>query len=95
MEENESEKLKEMIEIEELAIKIEEMSKVIKKLKGRIKEGTTSISKTTDQLKQTAVDKKVSAEKEIKENPLVYAIGAFFGGLIIGYTVARGRKLLK
>lgn len=42
-----------------------------------------------DELSKALREKKELTEEKIKENPLAYVAGAFAGGLIVGYLIAR------
>ncbi len=47
------------------------------------------LSAKVDDLSKALMEKKGYTEDKIKENPLAYVAGAFTGGLIIGYLMAR------
>lgn len=55
------------------------------KTNDRIEELNKSIEKTLEH-------KKEYAEGKINENPLAYMAGAFFGGVIVGYVMRRGKS---
>ncbi len=42
-----------------------------------------------DELSRAMNEKREMTESKIKENPLAYVAGAFAGGLIVGYLMAR------
>ncbi len=44
-----------------------------------------------DELTKKVNEKKEFTEGKIRENPLAYVAGAFAGGLIVGYLMARGK----
>ncbi len=56
---------------------------------------TTKILETltakVDELSKALREKKEYSEEKIKENPLAYVAGAFAGGLVVGYLLARGK----
>lgn len=45
-----------------------------------------------NEIAKTIKEKKEYAEDKIRENPLAYMAGAFAGGLIVGYMIARGKR---
>jgi hypothetical protein len=55
------------------------------KIDNKIEELNRSIDKTLG-------EKKEYAEGKISENPLAYVAGAFFGGIILGYVMGRGKS---
>ncbi len=59
----------------------EETSKMLETLTAKI-----------DELAKEVKEKKEYTEEKIKENPLAYLAGAFAGGLIVGYLIARGKN---
>ncbi|VVB88056.1 Uncharacterised protein [uncultured archaeon] len=50
-----------------------------------------NLSAKIDELTKAMKEKKEKAEETIKENPIAYVAGAFAGGLIVGYLIARGK----
>ncbi len=50
-----------------------------------------TLSAKVDELSRALKEKKEYSEEKIKENPLAYVAGAFAGGLIAGYLLARGK----
>ncbi len=50
-----------------------------------------TLSVKIDELTKALKEKKEKAEESLKENPLAYMAGAFAGGLIFGYLIARGK----
>lgn len=56
----------------------EEISKILETLITKIDELTNAIK-----------EKKVITEDKIKENPLAYIIGAFAGGLTVGFLIGK------
>ena len=58
-----------------------ETSKILETLTAKINELTKEVK-----------EKKEYTEEKIKENPLAYMAGAFAGGLIVGYLIARGKN---
>ena len=61
--------------------KEEEETKILEKL-------TTKI----DGLIKVIKEKKIICEDKIKENPFAYIMGAFSGGLIIGFLIGKGKE---
>ncbi len=55
------------------------------KIDDKIEEQNKSIGKKLEQ-------KKEYAEEKIGENPFVYIAGSFFGGVIVGYMMGRGKN---
>ncbi len=51
-----------------------------------------TLSAKVDELSRALKEKKEYTEGKIKENPLAYVAGAFAGGLIVGYLMARGKE---
>ncbi len=47
------------------------------------------LSAKVEELSKTLKEKKEYTEEKIKEEPLAYVAGAFVGGLIVGYLLAR------
>ncbi len=45
-----------------------------------------------DELAKKVNEKKELTEGKIRENPLAYVAGAFAGGMIVGYLMARGKS---
>jgi len=45
-----------------------------------------------DELSKAVKERKEFSEEKIKENPLAYVAGAFAGGLIVGFLMARGKN---
>ena len=45
-----------------------------------------------DELSKEVKERKEFCEEKIKENPLAYVAGAFAGGLIVGFLMARGKN---
>ena len=54
-----------------------------------VKKTLDVISAKIDELSNSLKEKKAVTEEKIKENPLAYVAGAFAGGLIVGYLMAR------
>lgn len=87
--------------LETLITKIDELTKAIKEEKVIAKEEVEETTKeekvleslTTkiDELTKTINEKKTVTEEKIKENPLAYVIGAFTGGLIVGFMIGKGK----
>jgi ElaB/YqjD/DUF883 family membrane-anchored ribosome-binding protein len=50
-----------------------------------------TLSAKMEELTKALGQKKEKAEETVKENPLAYVAGAFAGGLIVGYLMARGK----
>ncbi len=50
-----------------------------------------TLSAKVDELSKALKERKEFTEEKIKENPLAYVAGAFAGGLIVGYLMARGK----
>ncbi len=50
-----------------------------------------TLSAKMDELTKALRERKEKTEEIIKENPLAYVAGAFAGGLIVGYLMARGK----
>ncbi len=48
-----------------------------------------TLSAKIDELTKSLGEKKVQAEEKIKENPIAYVMGAFVGGLLVGYLMGR------
>ncbi len=59
----------------------EETSKMLETLTAKI-----------DELSKAVKETKEFTEEKIKENPLAYVAGAFAGGLIVGFLMARGKN---
>jgi ElaB/YqjD/DUF883 family membrane-anchored ribosome-binding protein len=89
--------------LEALTIKIDELTKAVKekkiitedKTKETSKEETKILEKLTnkiDELTKTIKEKKIITEDKIKENPLAYVIGAFTGGLVVGFLIGKGKE---
>jgi len=55
------------------------------KMDARIEELTKSIEKTLG-------EKQEYVEGKINENPIAYVAGAFFGGILMGYVMSRGKS---
>ena len=55
------------------------------KLDEKIEELNKSIAKTLG-------EEQKYAEGKINENPLAYVVGAFFGGLLVGYVMGKGKS---
>ncbi len=51
-----------------------------------------ALTAKVDEITKTMNEKKEYAEDRIRENPLAYVAGAFAGGLIVGYLIARGNR---
>ncbi|NJD76706.1 MAG: hypothetical protein FIB08_06345 [Candidatus Methanoperedens sp.] len=51
----------------------------------KIRELNKSVGKTIEQNKEYA-------EAKISENPFAYMAGAFFGGVIVGYVMSKGKR---
>ncbi len=95
----ETEKIAKMLET--LTSNIEELTKTIKDESVVTKENieeTTKEEKTLEKLTRQIEDltnvikeKKLITEEKIKENPLAYLIGAFTGGLFIGFILGKGK----
>jgi len=58
----------------------------------KIKQTLNDLSVKIDELSKTIGEKKEYAERKINENPLAYMAGAFFGGVIVGYVMSRGKS---
>ena len=65
-------------------------------LKQTLNDLTVKIDNKIDELSKTFGEtigaKKEFAEGKINENPLAYVAGAFVGGVIVGYLMARGKN---
>lgn len=89
--------------LETLTTKIEELTKVIKDEKALTKEEIEETSKEErilekltnkiDELTSVIKEKKAITEEKIKENPLAYVIGAFTGGLLVGFLMGKGKEV--
>ncbi len=89
--------------LETLTTRIEELTKVIKEGKALTKEEIEETSKEErilerltnklDELINTIKEKKIITEEKIKENPLAYVIGAFTGGLLVGFLMVKGKEV--
>jgi ElaB/YqjD/DUF883 family membrane-anchored ribosome-binding protein len=80
--------------LDALTIKIDEISKALKENKelteARIKENPLdALTIKIDELSKALKENKELTEARIKENPLAYMAGAFAGGLLLGYLIAR------
>ena len=68
----------------------------LKQIKQTLNDLTVKIDNKIDELSKTIGktigDKKEYAEGKISENPLAYLAGAFFGGMLMGYIMSRGRS---
>ncbi len=51
-----------------------------------------ALTAKVDEITKAMKEKKEYAEDRIRENPLAYMAGAFAGGLIVGYLIARGKR---
>ncbi len=51
-----------------------------------------TLSNRIDELTKTLKEKKGNAEEAVSQNPLAYLAGAFAGGLIVGFLIARGKE---
>ncbi len=68
-----------------------ETTKMLETLSARVDELSKVLDKKVDELSKALNEKKAYTEEKIKENPLAYVAGAFTGGLIVGYLMARGK----
>lgn len=88
--------------LEMLTTKIDELTKVIREEKVLTKEEIDETSKEdqilvklTEKIEEltTAIkEKKAITEEKIRENPLAYVIGAFIGGLVVGFVFRKGTE---
>lgn len=86
--------------LEVLTTKIDDLTKALKEEKTLTKEEIEETSKEDkilekltskiDELTTTIKEKKVITEEKIKENPLAYVMGAFAGGLFVGFLIRMG-----
>ncbi|HEY9204786.1 MAG TPA: hypothetical protein VIO58_02605 [Candidatus Methanoperedens sp.] len=51
-----------------------------------------TLTAKVDELAKKVNEKKEFTEGKIRENPLAYVAGAFAGGMIVGYLMARGKS---
>ncbi len=51
-----------------------------------------TLTAKVDELAKAVNEKKEFTEGKIRENPLAYVAGAFAGGMIVGYLMARGKS---
>ncbi len=51
-----------------------------------------TLTAKVDELTEAVNEKKEHTEVKIRENPLAYVAGAFAGGMIVGYLMARGKS---
>lgn len=51
-----------------------------------------TLTAKVDELTKTVNERKAYTEGKIRENPLAYVAGAFAGGLIVGFLMARGKN---
>ncbi len=70
----------------------EETSKMLETLTAKIDELSKQIKEKREYAEQMIREKKEYTEEKIKENPLAYVAGAFAGGLIVGFLMARGKN---
>lgn len=75
--------------LDTLSARIDELSEAIRESKEKTRE---KIKEEIDILTNQLSRKKESAEAKIKEEPITYVMGAFIGGLIVGYMMSRGKK---
>ncbi len=68
-----------------------ETAKMLETLSAKVDELSKALEKRVDELSKALNEKKGYTEDKIKENPLAYVAGAFTGGLIVGYLMARGK----
>jgi len=68
---------------------INQLKQTIKDLNAKIDD---KINELSESVGKTVEEKKEYAEGKISENPLAYLAGAFFGGMLMGYIMSRGRS---
>ncbi len=73
------------MEEEELKQIKQTLNDLTSKIDGRIEELDKSLGKMVG-------EKKEYAEGKIGENSFAYILGAFFGGMIVGYMMGRGKS---
>lgn len=66
-----------------------QINKTLNDLSVKIDEKIEALNKS---IEKTLGEKQEYAEGKINENPLAYMAGAFFGGLIVGYVMGRGKS---
>jgi len=69
-----------------------ETSKILETLTAKIDELSKAVKERKEYTEQKIKEKKEFSEEKIKENPLAYVAGAFAGGLIVGFLMARGKN---
>ena len=68
------------------------MEEESKQIKQTLNDLSVKIDELSKSVEMTLCEKKEYAEEKINENPLAYVAGAFFGGVIIGFMMGRGRS---
>lgn len=51
-----------------------------------------TLTRKIEDFTKACIEKKVNTEETIKENPIAYVLGAFAGGVVVGYLIGN-RKL--
>jgi ElaB/YqjD/DUF883 family membrane-anchored ribosome-binding protein len=68
----------------------------LKQIKQTLNDLTVKIDNKIDELSKTigktTGERKEYAEGKIGDNPFAYMAGAFFGGVIMGYVMSRGKS---
>jgi hypothetical protein len=64
----------------------------LKQIKHTLNDLTIKIEELNKSIEKILGQKKEYAERKIGKNPFVYIIGAFFGGVLVGCVMGRGKS---
>ena len=70
----------------------EELEEESTQIKQTLNDLSIKIDELSKSIRMTRGEKKEYAEEKIIENPFACVAGAFFGGMIMGYVMGRGKS---
>jgi hypothetical protein len=70
----------------------EEIKQISKTLNDLSVKMDHKIEELTKSIEKTLGEKQEYVEGKINENPIAYVAGAFFGGIVMGYVMSRGKR---